>query len=88
VYHPSFLIGINAGHFNDTDSERPNDHAGLSRMHKLSAVMEILRANTEPSDQVSTATILIPVEMVDAQGGFPAQYFGNSSADVDPEQPA
>jgi hypothetical protein len=29
-YHRSFLIGINAGHFNDLDSDRPNDHAGLS----------------------------------------------------------
>jgi hypothetical protein len=80
-YRRSFLIGINAGHFNDTDSERPNDHAGLSRMHKLSAVMEILRANTEPNEQVSTATILVPKEMVEAQGGFPADYFGNPSAD-------
>jgi hypothetical protein len=86
-YRQPFLIGINAGHFNNTDSERPNDHAGLSRMHKLSAVMEIIRANTKPTDQVSMASILIPVEMVDAQGGFPADYFGNANAnDASPEQ--
>ena len=49
-YHRSFLIGINAGHFNDLDSKRPNDHAGLSRMHKLSVVMDILRANQSEPD--------------------------------------
>ena len=80
-YRRSFLVGINAGHFNDTDSERPNDHAGLSRMHKLGAVMEILRANTEPNDKVSTSTIRVPKEMVEAQGGFPADYFGKPSDD-------
>lgn len=81
-YRQSFLIGINAGHFNNTDSERPNDHAGLSRMHKLSAVMDILRANTKPSEQVPTTTsILIPVDMVDAHGGFPDDYFANADSD-------
>jgi hypothetical protein len=74
-YHQSFLIGINAGHFNDTDSERANDHAGLSRMFKLSAIMEILRTNTLPSDAVPQASILIPKDGVDAYGGFPADYF-------------
>jgi hypothetical protein len=50
-------------------------------------VMEILRANTEPNEQVSTATILVPVEMVDAQGGFPADYFGSAGTDdASPEQ--
>jgi hypothetical protein len=78
-YHQSFLIGINAGHFNDTDSDRANDHAGLSRMHKISAIMEILRANTVPSDEVSTASILIPVAEVDARGGFPENYFDQPS---------
>lgn len=81
VYHRSFLIGINAGHFNDTDSERPNDHAGLSRMYKLSAVMEILRANTTPSDEVSTTSIRISKELVDAQGGIPQSFLDAASAD-------
>ncbi|WP_131813373.1 hypothetical protein [Mycobacterium kubicae] len=44
-YHRSFLIGINAGHINDDDGGR-DSHAGLSRMYKLSAVMDILRSNT------------------------------------------
>jgi hypothetical protein len=66
-YHQAFLIGINAGHFNDPDSNRPNEHAGLSRMHKLSAIMEILRANTSPSTEVPRATIVIPKDYVDKQ---------------------
>jgi DNA-binding CsgD family transcriptional regulator len=49
-YHRSFLIGINATHYNDTGIPRPNEHAGLSRMHKLSAIMDILRANVGPHD--------------------------------------
>jgi hypothetical protein len=80
-YRRSFLIGVNAGHFNDTDSERPNDHAGLSRMHKLSAVMEILRANTSPSDEVSTASIRISKELVDAQGGIPQSFLDAAGTD-------
>jgi hypothetical protein len=56
-YHRSFLIGINTGHVNDEDSN--NDHAGLSRLHKLSAIMEILRANTKSSANVPTARVLI-----------------------------
>ncbi|WP_186244059.1 helix-turn-helix domain-containing protein [Mycobacterium simulans] len=47
-YHQSFLIGINASHYNDTGMPRPNEHAGLSRMHKLSVIMDILRANQAP----------------------------------------
>ena len=77
-YHQSFLIGINAGHFNDTDSERPNDHAGLSRMHKLSAIMEILRANTSPSAEAPTARIHIPKDAIDAYGGLPENYFSQA----------
>lgn len=49
-YRRSFLIGINMGHYNNPDSVRPNDHAGLSRMHKLSAIMDILRANQAPNN--------------------------------------
>ncbi|SEA87426.1 MULTISPECIES: helix-turn-helix domain-containing protein [unclassified Mycobacterium] len=49
-YRRSFLIGINASHYNDTDSPRPNDHAGLSRMHKLSVILDILRENEAPFD--------------------------------------
>ena len=57
----AFLIGINMGHFNDPDSERPNDHAGLSRMHKLSAIMDILGANEAPPDpDARRVKILIP----------------------------
>lgn len=74
-YHQSFLIGINAGHFNDTDSERPNDHAGLSRMHKLSAIMEILRANRVPNDTELKTKILISKNDIEAHGGFPDGYF-------------
>jgi len=55
-YRPPFLIGINVGHFNDLDSDRLNDHAGLSRMHKLSAITEILRAN-ESEDHASERKI-------------------------------
>jgi hypothetical protein len=47
-YHQSFLIGINASHYNDTGIPRHNEHAGLSRMHKLSVIMDILRANQAP----------------------------------------
>ncbi len=76
-YHQSFLVGINAGHFNDTDSERPNDHAGLSRMHRLSAIMEILRANTVESDGAPfVGNILIPIDAVEAYG-LPENYFGD-----------
>ncbi|WP_255773444.1 hypothetical protein [Mycobacteroides abscessus] len=85
-YHESFLIGINAGHFNDTDSERPNDHAGLSRFHKLSAIMEILRANASPSDVSAPPALAfrVPVEMVEAQGGLPQSYLDAIGA----EQPS
>jgi hypothetical protein len=59
-YHRSFLIGINAGHFNDLDSDWPDDHAGLSRMHKLSAIMEILRANeSEPDPEARKINFLV-----------------------------
>ena len=84
-YHPPFLIGVNAGHFNDTDSGRPNDHAGLSRMHKLSAIMEMLRANTSPSDEAPKVTVMIPMDAVDAHGGLPENYLGQAET---PEQPA
>ncbi len=47
-FHRSFLIGINASHYNDTGILRHNEHAGLSRMHKLSVIMDILRANQAP----------------------------------------
>ncbi|MHA3020881.1 hypothetical protein ACXPWS_11515 [Mycobacterium sp. BMJ-28] len=70
-FHKSFLVGINAGHFNDTDSDRDNDHAGLSRMHKLSAIMEILRAHTAPSDKVPKGQLRISTELMDAFGGIP-----------------
>ncbi|SPM41930.1 hypothetical protein BN973_03918 [Mycobacterium numidiamassiliense] len=65
-YHRSFLIGINAGHINDLDNGRDNDHAGLSRLHKLSVIMDILRANTSPSSGANTVRIFIPKELVDA----------------------
>jgi hypothetical protein len=77
-YHESFLIGINAGHFNDTDSERPEDHAGLSRMHKLSAIMDILRTNFSESQEGQNVTIIIPTEAVDAYGGVPEGYLGHA----------
>ena len=57
-YHQPFLIGVNAGHF-DTHA---NDHAGLSRLFKLSAIMDVIRTNTSPSDEVPRATILIREE--------------------------
>ncbi|MFV8312728.1 hypothetical protein [Mycobacteroides chelonae] len=82
VFHRSFLIGINAGHFNDTDNEIANDHAGLSRMHKLSAIMEILRANTSRSDVELTASIRVSKELADAQGGLPPHYIGEADVDV------
>ncbi|ORX07082.1 hypothetical protein AWC27_26335 [Mycobacterium szulgai] len=78
-YHRSFLIGINAGHINDLDKGRDNDHAGLSRMHKLSAILDILRANTSPSAGTPTGRILIPVDAVDAHGGIPERYFDQPS---------
>jgi hypothetical protein len=78
-YHPTFLAGINAGHFNDTDSERPNDHAGLSRMHKLSAIMHVLRTNTVPTTGARTTTFLVPKDEVDAYGGLPGNYFTQGS---------
>ncbi|MCT7661013.1 helix-turn-helix domain-containing protein [Mycobacterium deserti] len=62
-YHQSFLIGINASHFNDTGIPRRNEHAGLSRMHKLSVIMDILRANQAPHGPDSrkmSLTIPIP----------------------------
>jgi hypothetical protein len=55
------------GKINDPDSNRPNEHAGLSRMHKLSAIMEILRANTSPSAELPRATIVIPADYADKQ---------------------
>jgi hypothetical protein len=55
-FHEAFLVGINAGHFEG----REKDHAGLSRLHKLSAIMDVLRANTLPSTGESRARILIP----------------------------
>ncbi|MGW4100837.1 S1 family peptidase [Mycobacterium sp. NPDC004974] len=62
-YRRCFLIGINMGHINDVESERPNDHAGLSRMHKLSAIMDILRANATPhSSDARRINVRIPTE--------------------------
>ncbi len=81
-YHRSFLIGINTGHINiskegrcgDTsEGVRGGDHAGLSRMHKLSAIMDILRANATPSPKPAIS-MMIPAEAVDsghADGGGP-----------------
>lgn len=70
-YHRSFLIGINAGHFNDTESDKPQDHAGLSRMHKLSAILDILRSHTRPSEEAPNMQIRISADLVDALGGLP-----------------
>lgn len=39
TFHPSLLIGINAGHLSD----RTGQHAGLSRMFKTSAIIELLQ---------------------------------------------
>lgn len=39
-YHPSMLVGINAGHYNDPTH---GYHAGLSRMFKTSAILELLQ---------------------------------------------
>lgn len=47
-YYRSFLIGINASHYNDSGIPRPNEHVGLSRLHKLSVIMDILRQNQAP----------------------------------------
>jgi hypothetical protein len=66
-YHRSFLIGINAGHINDLDSERANDHAGLSRMHKLSAILDILRANKAEASPERNISIFIPKPDPDGQ---------------------
>jgi hypothetical protein len=61
-YRRSFLIGINNGHHDDPDSPRVNDHAGLSRMHKLSAILNILRSNTAPHDMsVRQIQLLLPI---------------------------
>lgn len=60
-YRRSFLIGINMGHYDDPESERPKDHAGLSRMHKLSAILDILRANEAPYDpNANRITVRLP----------------------------
>jgi hypothetical protein len=39
TFHPSLLVGINAGHLSD----RRGQHAGLSRMFKTSAILELLQ---------------------------------------------
>ena len=69
-YHRAFLIGINAGHFNDPKNDSPNDHAGLSRMHKLSVIMEILRANKSASTAVSHIKVLVPKDVADARNAL------------------
>ena len=110
-YRRSFLIGINAGHFNEVDyqatetetetetpapegenatesdalgsNQRSNDHAGLSRMHKLSAIMEILRANAESaaaSEDVSSR-ILIRRTDSDATADNPSNNPAEPSTD-------
>lgn len=50
-YRQSFLIGINASHYNDSGIPRRNEHAGLSRMHKLSVLMDVLRKNKGSYDR-------------------------------------
>jgi hypothetical protein len=40
VFHPAMLIGINAGHYDDP---RKGNHAGLSRMFKTAAILELLQ---------------------------------------------
>jgi hypothetical protein len=67
-YHEAFLIGINAGHFN----EHANDHAGLSRMHKLSAIMDILRANeSDTNPSARNISIFIRARKSDTPGAAP-----------------
>jgi hypothetical protein len=82
-YHRSFLIGINAGHIKDLDSGRDNDHAGLSRMHKLSAITDILRANTSPSTESPNVRVLISKELADAQNAEVASPDSTESAGTD-----
>lgn len=62
-YHRSFLVGINATHYNETGFRQRNEHAGLSRFHKLSAIMDILRDNQDlkRGDSPLTMTLAIPV---------------------------
>lgn len=61
-HHPSFLIGINASHYNETGISGHNEHAGLSRMHKLSVIMDILRANQIPQKaDAQRMTIVLPI---------------------------
>ncbi|WP_131806747.1 hypothetical protein [Mycobacteroides abscessus] len=52
-YHPSFFIGINVGHYN----EENRDHAGLSRMQKLSAILDIVRATDSTGEASPTGSI-------------------------------
>jgi hypothetical protein len=39
IFHPSLLVGINARHLSDKSGQ----HAGLSRMFKTSAILELLQ---------------------------------------------
>jgi hypothetical protein len=66
-YHQPFLIGVNAGHFD----AHANDHAGLSRLFKLSAITDVIRSNTSPSDEVPRATILIREENSSRKNDLP-----------------
>lgn len=64
-YRKSFLVGINASHYNETGISRTNEHAGLSRMHKLSVIMDILRANKGTyGREAQQISLMVPAEGV------------------------
>ncbi|WP_131808701.1 hypothetical protein [Mycolicibacterium mucogenicum] len=64
-YHRPFLVGINATHYNETGFRQRNEHAGLSRFHKLSAIMDILRANQDLSRGGSPLSMNLAIPVPD-----------------------
>lgn len=86
-YHRSFLIGINAGHIRieedegDASDDSRNDHAGLSRLYKLSTIMHILRTHTEPNDEPNSMTLMIEKSLADAQASYSLDHSSTVNGD-------
>lgn len=50
VYHPLIFAGINAGHLDDAQQK----HVGVSRMYKVSVVLDVLRKACPPSGRAES----------------------------------
>ncbi|BBZ55892.1 hypothetical protein MPHO_28840 [Mycolicibacterium phocaicum] len=55
-------------------------------MHKLSAILDILRSHTRPSEEAPNMQIRISADLVDALGGLPEGHRIAEGADTRPPE--